>query len=176
MTRGRQAVSAICPLSSPSWKTHRRWWSPKSRRSSVSWTPPLVLGILMLVSGSYLIVFLQTTMHALEQELPNGNTLGRGHSYMLLIFRNFPNGIWNSHCWYFYLRVLKHIYKSILCHYLASKTRAKTVILWKKTCNFLLLITVLKWKLSSLNQLLSIDIYCNARCRLTAITQWTDYV
>lgn len=32
----------------------------------------------MLVSGSYLIVFLQTNMHALEQELPNGNALSSG--------------------------------------------------------------------------------------------------
>lgn len=45
----------------------------------------------MLVSGSYLTVFPQTNMHALEQELPNGYTLSSGHTYVVLIFINFPN-------------------------------------------------------------------------------------
>lgn len=56
VTRGPQGVLAICLPSSPSWRTPHRWWNRRSRRSFVSWTPPLVLVILMLVSGYSLIL------------------------------------------------------------------------------------------------------------------------
>lgn len=54
VTRGPPEAPATCLLSSPSWRAPHRWWNPKSRKSFGSWTPPLVLGILKLVSGSAL--------------------------------------------------------------------------------------------------------------------------
>lgn len=56
VTHGPQGVLAICLPSSPSWRTPHQWWNRRSRRSFVSWTPPLVLVILMLVSGYSLIL------------------------------------------------------------------------------------------------------------------------
>lgn len=72
----------------------------------------------MLVSGSYLIVFLQTNMHALEQELPNGNALSSGTATWSLKAYTFQiTQLELTFSEVFSVRI--YIFESVLLNYLA---------------------------------------------------------